>query len=242
MAESAVEATDFSAMVEMLWGPLKPRTRGPKPTHALEDVLDAAIGLADREGLAALSMQRLAQELGFTKMALYRYVPGRPELIAAMTDRALGPPPAANARTGWRKGLEAWALAAFDMFLAHPWGLEATTGPRVIGPNEAAWTEAGLRLFAKTSLGGADRLDVLAVTIGHMRAMAQQAAGIGSGAARNGMHEELLTAGLKGHETEFPEFARAVAETAASNGADNGLSFGLNCIFDGIEVRLRRGR
>jgi len=237
MSQAMDAPVDFAATVDLLWAGPKPRTRGPKPAHSLEEVLDAAIGLADREGLGAVSMQRLAEELGFTKMALYRYVPGRPELVAAMTDRGLGPPPA-DPGLGWRKGLEAWALAAFETFIAHPWGLEATTGPRVLGPNEADWTEAGLKLLAGLPLRGADRLDVLAVTISHMRAMAQQAAGAGSGAARGDGNEALLTAGIRLHADRFPEFARAVAETAADGGADNGLSFGLNCIFDGVALRI----
>jgi len=237
MSEAVREAIDVAALVEVLWAP-RAKTRGPKPAHAREDVLAAAIGIADREGLSAVSMQRVAEEMGFTKMAVYRYLPGRPELVAAMTDRALGPPPAIPAGADWRRGLEAWALAAYAMFQSHPWGLEATTGARVIGPNEAAWTEAGLACLRETPLGGAERLDVLAVITGHLRSMAQQAAGTGSGASRGGVHEAVLAAGLVGREAQFPEFARAVAETALSGGADNGLGFGLACIFDGVAARL----
>lgn len=237
MSQALAETADLEAAVDLLWGRPKLRTRGPRPAHDLAEVLDAAIGLADREGLQAVSMQRLAQELGFTKMALYRYVPGRPELVAAMTDRALGPAPP-DPGEGWRKGLEAWALAAVATFLAHPWGLETTTGARVLGPNEAAWTEAGLKLLAGLPLRGAERFDVLAVVISHARSMAQQVVGSGSGAARGGGNERLLTAGIRRDPARFPEFARAVAEAAAEGGADNGLSFGLNCIFDGVAMRI----
>jgi AcrR family transcriptional regulator len=67
--------------VELLWGTQQRGRRGPKPALSLERIVAEAIALADAEGLANLSMQRLAERLGFTKMSLYRYVPGRAELI-----------------------------------------------------------------------------------------------------------------------------------------------------------------
>ena len=86
MDRPADNDADLGRLVDVLWGPPRTQTRGPKPTHTLAEVLDAAIGVADREGLRAISMQRVAAELGLTKMALYRYVPGRAELIALMTE------------------------------------------------------------------------------------------------------------------------------------------------------------
>jgi AcrR family transcriptional regulator len=240
MAMVPPETIDWAALAALLWGKAKPKARGPKPTRSLEELLDAAIGIADAEGLEAISMQRLAQDLGFTKMAIYRYVPGRTELLALMTDRALGPAPVASTDTTWRTNLEAWALAAFDVFRRHPWGIATTSGPRVIGPNEAGWTEAGLEALKATGLHGADKLDVLAVVTGHLRSMAQQFTGTGSGAARGVPLEALLVSGIKGHEAAFPHFANAVAEAASGGGADNGLSFGLNCILDGVEAQIAR--
>nr|WP_244163695.1 TetR/AcrR family transcriptional regulator [Rhodococcus koreensis] len=78
---------------ELLWGsPDRPK-RGPKPALSLERIVATAISMADAEGLATLSMQRLAEDLGFTKMSLYRYTPGKAELTALMLDAALGPAP-----------------------------------------------------------------------------------------------------------------------------------------------------
>src|ERR1700761_2345616 len=80
---------------ELLWGePPRPR-RGPKPSLSLERIVAEAIALADADGLANLSMQHLAERLGCAKMALYRYVPGKAELVALMLDPGLGAPPPA---------------------------------------------------------------------------------------------------------------------------------------------------
>lgn len=234
------EPLDFVAIADLLWSGPKLGTRGPKPTHTTVSVVEAAIKIADAEGLAAVTMQRVAQQLGFTKMALYRYVPSRPALIAAMVDRALGPAPRGEIEDGWRAGLRAWALAGYEAYLAHPWVIEATLGPRVIGPNEAAWTEAGLVLLAGTALRGADRLDVLAVTIGHARATAEQNIAIGSAATARVSSEAMFSAGVKRNPGQYPEFARVVADVELNGGADNALEFGLNCILDGVALRIAR--
>jgi AcrR family transcriptional regulator len=231
----------FDAMIGLLWGGPKPRSRGPKPAHTLDDLLDTAIALADKEGLEAVSMQRVAEQMHFTKMAVYRYVPGRPELVALMTDRALGLPPGDMLAGTWRSRIEAWALAVFEVFLRHPWGVQATMGPRVIGPNETAWMELGLAGLAESGLSGGERLDVLGVTAGHLRSIAQLAAAWGGGAERlESETNSAFAVMLRGREAHYPELARAISESRNLSGENNGLTFGLNCIFDGIEARLAR--
>jgi AcrR family transcriptional regulator len=159
---------------EFLWKPPKVPTRGPKPALDLERITDAAIAVADAENLAAVSMTRVAAELGYTKMSLYRYLPGRTELVALMVERAIGLPPSLDA-SHWREGLRAWAHRLLDGFLQHPWVLEALTPPRPIGPNEMCWMEAAVSLLMNTSLTANERLDTVAVLAGQVRVIAQQA-------------------------------------------------------------------
>ena len=91
-------------MTELLWGRQPAPSRGPKPAITLTGIAEAAIRIGDAEGLDAVSMQRIAGELPVTKMALYRYVPGKTELLAVMSDLAMGAPPE---RPGlpWREAL-----------------------------------------------------------------------------------------------------------------------------------------
>src|SRR3954453_12429425 len=119
--------------VEFLWGGRTQPTRGPKPALSLDGIADAAIAVADAEGLAAVSMQRVAADLGYTKMSLYRYVPGKAELVAAMLERAIGEPPETTGE--WRPALREWAENLLAAYAAHAWSLAATTGRRPIGPN-----------------------------------------------------------------------------------------------------------
>ncbi|MFD0534632.1 TetR/AcrR family transcriptional regulator [Actinomadura luteofluorescens] len=84
---------DPRTLAELLWGQRKPRSRGPRPAFDLARLADTAVKVADAEGLEAVSMHRIAAELGFTKMALYRYVNGKTELMAIMIEAAVGTPP-----------------------------------------------------------------------------------------------------------------------------------------------------
>ncbi|MDJ1136979.1 TetR/AcrR family transcriptional regulator [Streptomyces iconiensis] len=254
--------------VRLLWdAPTKP-SRGPKPALTLERITRTGIGVADGEGLAALSMQRVAGLLDVTKMALYRYMPGKAELVALMVDAALGetPPPPARPHSGWRPQLAAWARQLVTVFERHPWLLDAMPGPRVTGPRELAWTERALAALDGTGLTGAERLDAVMLLTGHVREIAQQARAAGAGAAGSAGDaqgtgggertagaestgdgpghgpEEQFAAGLAGlmrdHGADFPALSAALSATATEGGRDQGLDFGLERILDGLGLLI----
>lgn len=93
-----------------------------KPPLGRENLVRAAVKLADAEGIAALSMRRLAAEVGVGPMALYRHVPDKEELLRLMADKALGeadlpePGPAE-----WRPRLELAARSQWRAYRRHPW-------------------------------------------------------------------------------------------------------------------------
>ncbi|MFD2395957.1 TetR family transcriptional regulator [Prauserella oleivorans] len=101
-------STEPRKRLELLWGVSTKASRGPKPKLSLERIVTTAIDIADREGIDALSMQRLAAELGYTTMSLYRYVPSKEDLLELMIDQTPEPPRRrATHRTGersWRPG------------------------------------------------------------------------------------------------------------------------------------------
>ncbi|MFF5079020.1 TetR/AcrR family transcriptional regulator [Actinoplanes sp. NPDC000266] len=209
----------------------RPRTRGPKPALTLDQIAGAAIAVADAEGLAAVTMQRVAADLGFTKMSLYRYVPGKTELVAVMLEQAIGAPPPLPAGD-WRAALRSWAEALLDRYVPHPWAMEATVGGRPIGPNELGWMESALAVLP-AGLTGAERMDAVASVAGQVRMIAGQA----------GTRESELTATiglvLREHPDRFPALAAAVADAAERGGADQAFDFGLSRILDGVDMLLR---
>lgn len=181
--------------VRLLWGPPPAGpARGPKRGLTLEGIARAGIAIADAEGLGGASMQRVAAELAVTKMALYRYVPGKAELVALMVEGAM---PAAPPSPGgpWRERLEAWARGLLAGLRLHPWLLEATVGVRVMGPRELEWMERALAALDGCGLTGAEAMDAVMLLAGHVRGIAEQeraaGRGSGSGSAEKGPDAQL---------------------------------------------------
>src|SRR3954471_7474389 len=86
-------------------------------------VVDAAVELADEQGLNAVTMAAVAKRCGFTTMSLYRHVSGKDELVRRMLEVTLGSAPPLEG-AGWRAGLEQWSRAMLEVLDAHPWGID----------------------------------------------------------------------------------------------------------------------
>jgi len=137
---------DLRRSIALLWGVAGAGRRGPKPSRSVDEVIQAAIGLADSEGLSALSMRRVAEALGLSPMSLYTYVPSKAELVDLMLDRVSAeiedPGPALE---GWRAKLENLARQRWAMAQRHPWIIEVGAHRPPLGPNILASFEATLQ-------------------------------------------------------------------------------------------------
>jgi AcrR family transcriptional regulator len=236
-AEDAEPPPDAARGVDLLWGDRKRPSRGPKPSLSVEQIARTAIGIADAEGFAALSMRRVADELGVTPMALYRYVPGKWELVELMTDVAAGSPP--ESINGWRAQLERWSGELLTVYMRHRWVLEVPLSGLRMGPNRLAWLEAALAALSGTGLTESEMLAAALALDGHARAMAQVASGIDSGPvsadewapAFAQMLEQVID------EERYPTLAGFLASGVFDGpGRDegDGFEFGLHRLLDGI--------
>ena len=227
--------------VELLWGLRAPPSRGPKPALSVERLARAAIEIADAEGLPAVSMQRVASRLGFTKMALYRHVADKAELLAIMIETAAGEPPDLNSIPGgWRPKLEEWAHRLRTSWQRHPWLPAITVGHRVMGPKEVGWTECAVGALAGTGLDGAEQMDAVFLLSGHIR-NTQSATMAGT---QPWTTERALTPAvtqlLHGYGDRFPALIAAAGSAAAAASPDNGWRFGLDLILDGLELLITK--
>lgn len=105
-------------------------------------IVEAAIDIADREGVDAVSMRRLAQELGVVPMAMYKHIADKGELSAAMIDSVVSEYPAPSDQLGWRDALLARIRGARQALGRHPWmrqAIEQSTSrtPTVLGHMDA---------------------------------------------------------------------------------------------------------
>ncbi|MEU3353408.1 TetR/AcrR family transcriptional regulator C-terminal domain-containing protein [Streptomyces sp. NPDC037389] len=169
------------------------RTRGERAGLTREIVLDAALGLIDREGRAALTMRRLGAELGVEAMTLYHHVPNKDALLDGLVERvfaealplpgcpggpgdALGEAVGDGEVTDWRTFLRAYADSLRAALLRHPGVLPLITGRPAVTPATLDAVERGLRTLTSAgfALGPAvDTLNALSLfVVGHTAAEA----------------------------------------------------------------------
>ena len=98
-------------------------------------VLTAALTLADREGVEALSMRRLGAELGVEAMTLYHHVGRKDDLLAAMVDMVVSEIELPPSELGWKAALRTCAISAHEVLLRHRWAAQLILAPR--GPDPA---------------------------------------------------------------------------------------------------------
>ena len=248
---------------DLLWGRRGPGKRGPRPGLSADAIVDAAIRLADAEGLEGVSMARVAAELGFTTMSLYRYVDSKEELLQLMWNAsARGAETLVFEGDGWRARLRMWAIVQRDMIDLHPWITQMPMAAPPVAPNSLAFVERGLATMDGTPLADADKLRFIGLissfTLSEAR-MANDAlraagdsAAAGDAAAAGDDAEpappwtyDALLRELADEKT-YPRLYR-IAWTPPSEGGSGGppsereeFLFGIDRILDGIQAFMDR--
>ena len=173
MAEPVVPAgppdAALPASIELAWGLRDRPAKGPKRALTLERIVNAGIAVATAEGLGAVSMARVAGEVGSSTMALYRYLPSKDDLLELMVDTGLGRPPAVFKNVRWRRGLRLWAEGIRDAYRANPWALNVPISSPPLGPNNLQWLEAALSCLRSTALTEQQKVSVVLLVSGFVR-------------------------------------------------------------------------
>ena len=258
--------------LDLLWGRRGPGKRGPRPGLSADAIVDAAIRLADAEGIEGVSMARVAAELGFTTMSLYRYVTSKEELLQLMWNgSASGADGLVLEGDGWRARLRAWAIVQRDMLDRHPWLTQLPMAAPPMAPNSMIFVERGLETMDGTALADADKLRVIGLISSYTLSEARMAndalraardaaaaAGDGDDGDGGGAHGEpappwtfdALLRELVDEKT-YPRLYRiAWTPPRAGEGADGSgppsereeFLFGIDRILDGIQAYMDRDR
>ncbi|HEY3188654.1 MAG TPA: TetR/AcrR family transcriptional regulator, partial [Solirubrobacteraceae bacterium] len=216
------------------------------------------IAVADAHGLEAVSMRRVAAELGLGTMSLYHYLRSKDELIDLMADGIMGGQLVDDAelRKGWRAGLTAIAHATRRNFESHPWMGEAMR-PRpssVPGPNAMRHIDQSLAAVADTGLDVQGQMDLIAnvddYVIGYVFRAQRFAEEEENAPGEEWLAELFEHMRSRIEHGDYPHLRRAVEVNRAEGRTDEELARmaaderrfqrGLERLLDGIEVELKR--
>jgi AcrR family transcriptional regulator len=162
--------------LDLLWGRRERGRRGPRPGLSPDAIVEAAMRLADAEGLEAVSMARVATELGVTTMALYRYVANKDELLQLMWNgSALGAEHLVIEGDGWRSRLRTWAIIQRDMLDRHPWVAHMPMAAPPVAPNSLHFVERGLGTMDETGLPDDEKIRVIGLLASYTLSEARMA-------------------------------------------------------------------
>jgi AcrR family transcriptional regulator len=207
-------------------------------------VLQTAIGLADKEGIEALTMRRLAQELGVEAMTLYHYVANKEDILGGMIDLVARevplPEAGGNGSVDWKSATRGRAIAAREVLLRHPWAGALWNQVRV-GPGRIGYMDAALRTFREGGLSPEVTERAFHAVENHILGYTLQAQ------AFLLPDEDLAAAGKAFLQSlpseEFPYLTEHVVQHLEKGTLDEGdFEFGLDLILDGVERMDRDAR
>lgn len=197
------------------------------------EIVQAALDLADRHGLDAVSIRRVARALDVRPMSLYTHIASKDDLVALMLHEMAGrmlveePLP-----DDWREGLRRIAVRAYDVYVAHPWMLQAFVERTRTGPNMARRAEQSAAAIAPLGLDPSDAWVALSVvhewTLGHALHVVT-------------LREDAeLEAQMRGADpAELPRMAHVFGPGRVES-RETAFETALEAVFDGIERRFGR--
>ncbi|WP_326662039.1 TetR/AcrR family transcriptional regulator [Streptomyces sp. NBC_00385] len=228
-----------------LWQRLEQPATAPRASLTLERIGTVAVEIADAEGFTAVTMRRLATELGVAPMAAYRHVSGKDDLWALMAERVTTEMRIPEEVTGWREVLRAFGVLTRDMMLRHPWVGQLPTHLFVLTPGRLAIAER--QLAALDGLGlDEDAMMVAFRTVSafaHGAAQSEvalkewtESAGWSSGdETRLGLAPQMMYLMETGR---YPTYQRYGRRATRKDDATWAFETGLDCVLDGIAARF----
>jgi AcrR family transcriptional regulator len=249
MSTGSSDGGHLRRSLELMWGTPEEPTRGPKPALSVDRIVSAAIEAADRDGLAALSMRRLATQLGVGAMSLYRYVPGKRELIDLMVDEVFGEDleKAEAADGNWRERWAEFGRQLWALYQRHPWLQHIDQGRPMLGPNAMASTEIWLRAVDGIGLDEHEMLSTVVLVTSYIAGLARVTIDAMQAAERTGISDEewwkvqeeyigpVVASG------KLPMLEK-LGEADAFGSMFDSFEFGLERVLDGLEVLINSRR
>lgn len=206
------------------------KVKPTRPPLNKERILKAAVDLADREGLGALTMRRLGSELGVEAMSLYKHVANKDAILDGIVEYIVGEMEIPSEGTPWRDAMRSRASSARLVLRSHSWaiGLLESRGPS--GPTVMSYLNATLGSLREGGFSIDDATHALWLLDSYIYGHVVQETSLRVEAA----DEPIETGGLQ-HLVELQQHA-----STADYSLDSEFEFGLGLILDGLEKLLKR--
>ncbi|MEV5827028.1 TetR/AcrR family transcriptional regulator [Spirillospora sp. NPDC052242] len=219
--------------------------RGPRPAYSRAQITEAAIRIADAEGLEAATMRRIAAEIGAGAMSLYRYVPSRDDLVELMADRLQGEIDLEGVPSGdWRADLTRYADGLRAMWLRHPWVATAHRSLPGFGPNQLRLIERVMAVL-DPYVSIDESLSLLSILTGYVESAARGEVSQAEEVRRSGLTAAEWMARHSPHvrqlveSGEYPMFSKIVLEARQPHlNHDDQFRYGLERVLDCLAAAL----
>jgi AcrR family transcriptional regulator len=183
--------------------------RGPQPSLTRDQIAEAAIAIADAEGIDAVSMRRVAAAVGAGTMSLYRYVSRREDLVDLMADKVLGEVALPERPSGdWQADLRLLAMQQRALSLRHPWAPEVGLARPSLGPNQLAIVEFALEAVADLGLDVDAMMGMAAMLTAFVRGFVQGELAELEARRRTGMTEDQWRQSMAPYMRQIVESGR----------------------------------
>lgn len=243
-------AGDPVRTLELLWRePGQAVTRGPRQRITVEQVIAAAIEIADARGLGALTIRAVAGALNVAPMGIYTYVPGKAELLDLMLDTVYRQMPRQSyGDMDWRARVSRIAVENRVLLERHPWVADLPTTRPPLGPGLIAKYDHELHAFDGLGLSDLDMDAALTHVLGFVTAVARIAIEARAAADDSGETDEqwwqragpLLDRVLDADRYPLAVRVGSVAGQTHNSAydADHAFDFGLARVLDGLSALI----
>jgi TetR/AcrR family transcriptional regulator, tetracycline repressor protein len=213
------------------------RKPGPVPRFSREELAGRALAVMDAHGTEALTMRRLADELGISTMALYRYFPSKTELMDAAIEIAAAevelPQPGAGR---WKEQLAELARALFRAGVRHPIVARERFNRPLQTPRSLKVTDAAIALLLEAGLSKAEAVAAFKALLVHTLG----AAAFAAGESRQHVRKRAAERHVALPSEELPSMAAVADELTDALGGDEAFELGLAALLAEVERRGRR--
>ncbi len=210
----------------------------PRARLSREQVLRAAVALADSGGLESLTMRRLGQELGVEAMSLYNHVKNKNDILDGIVDLVLSDIDVPPTGTHWKTAMRQRSISAHEVLLAHPWAAMLIMSRFNIGPGMTRYLDATLGRLREGGFTVGGALDAWHTLDSHLYGFTLQQLNLPFGVEDT----KQVSADVLGQlpAQEFPHVVEVITEIMRS-GREEDFEFGLDLVLDGLERTLGKG-